>query len=68
MITPQYPAARTYTAQIAVKKMMPNHEGQPNRYVQTLPIAAETHATTNMFMNVCHPASHPRRSSEPSPE
>ena len=31
-------------------------------------MAAETQATTNMFMNVCHPASQPRSSSEPSPE
>ena len=33
-----------------------------------LPIAAETHATTNMFMKVCQPASHPRSSSAPRPE
>ena len=53
---------------MVVKNVTPNHGGQPNRYMQTLPIAAETHATTNMFMKVCQPASQPRRSSAPRPE
>jgi hypothetical protein len=65
--TPQYPAASVYTAVIMVGTTRPTHNGHPNASSQTLPIAMPTQPRMNMFMNTCHPASHPLRSSAPIP-